>query len=299
MDFRIVAPLTRVQHGLVTIAQLRLEFSERQIERAVERGRLERVACGVYRVVSSPAGFEQRVLAACLAAGPTARASFTCAAALWRFKDFPPGGVEISVERRRRTRIPGAVVHQSVVADRFSTVRGVPVASVARTLCDLTAVTRHWVVEHAVDDCLRRGLVALDDLVATHLALGGRGRRRSTVMRDILDWRVAGLQPGDSAPEARIAKLLVRAGLPAPTQQFELRAGGRRVRIDLANPAARIAIEYDGWDFHSTRAAFDRDRARANELELLGWTVLRFTSRSTDEVVAGSVRSALARARDA
>ena len=114
-------------------------------------------------------------------------------------------------------------------------------------------------------------------------------------MREILRWREMGVQPGDSAPEARVARLLVRAGLPRPEQQHPVRAGGRTYRLDLAYPQAQLAIEYDGWDFHSTREAFDRDRARANDLELAGWRILRFTSRSTDEAIVGTTRAALTR----
>ena len=298
MVIDVIAPFSRSQHGLVTRDQLRSALTARQIERASERGQLELVVRGVYRVGGAPDGFYPSVLAACLAAGPTARASFACAARLWELDGFSHSSVEITVDRARRARIPGAVVHQSSVTDDTVEVAGVPVASVARTLCDLTAVSRPWIVERAVDECLRRRIVTLADLTKVHTALAGRGRRRCTVMREILAWRAGGLHPGDSAPEVRIVKLLRLAGLPLPIQQYELRAGGRQLRIDLAYPQARLAIEYDGWEFHSTRGAFDRDRARANDLQLLGWTVLRFTSRSTDEVIVGTVRAALARPGD-
>jgi very-short-patch-repair endonuclease len=122
-----------------------------------------------------------------------------------------------------------------------------------------------------------------------------RGRRRSTVMRDILERRLPGYEPGESAPERRIADLLVHSGLPAPTLQHRMRVGGRALRIDLAYPEAGIAIEYDGWSVHSTRSAFDRDRARANDLVLLGIQVLRFTSASTDAQIVETVEAALAR----
>jgi very-short-patch-repair endonuclease len=72
--------------------------------------------------------------------------------------------------------------------------------------------------------------------------------------------------------------------------------GGRRYRIDLCYPDAMIAIEYDGWDFHRGRQAFDKDRARANDLVVLGFQVLRFTSRSTDMVIVDTVRAARRRA---
>jgi len=114
-------------------------------------------------------------------------------------------------------------------------------------------------------------------------------------MRAILEARATGLRPGDSHPEVRVTKLLIAAGLPRPVQQHELRVNGRTVRIDLAYPEFLIAVEYDGWEFHSTRSAFDRDRARANELELLGWTVLRFTSKASDTTIIRTVGAALAR----
>jgi very-short-patch-repair endonuclease len=115
-------------------------------------------------------------------------------------------------------------------------------------------------------------------------------------MRSILERRLPGYEPGESAPERRIFDLLVRAGLPTPVLQHRVQLGPRTVRIDLAYPEARIAIEYDGWDHHSTRTAFDHDRARANDLVLGGWTLLRFTSRTTDDQIVDAVDVALRRA---
>jgi hypothetical protein len=177
-----------------------------------------------------------------------------------------------------------------------TTRRAIPVASVARTLCDLTAKARAKVVERAVDDCLRRRIVTLDELQTVYESLSGRGRHRSTVMRSILEWRGPDHHPGESPGEVHVLRLLVDAGLPVPVQQHEVRVNGRIIRIDLAYPEARIALEFDGWTYHSTRGAFDDDRARANELELLGWTVLRFTTKSSDIVIVQTVSAALARA---
>jgi very-short-patch-repair endonuclease len=77
--------------------------------------------------------------------------------------------------------------------------------------------------------------------------------------------------------------------------QHRVRIDGRSYRIDLAYPEVMLAIEYDGWEHHRTRSAFDRDRARGNRLEILGWTVLRFTSQSTDLDIVATVRAVLAR----
>lgn len=54
---------------------------------------------------------------------------------------------------------------------------------------------------------------------------------------------------------------------------------GRRYRIDIAFPAARLAVEVDGWEWHGKhKADFARDRERQNLLTLHGWRVLRFTA---------------------
>jgi very-short-patch-repair endonuclease len=63
------------------------------------------------------------------------------------------------------------------------------------------------------------------------------------------------------------------------------------VRIDLAYPARKLAIELDGWEFHRTRTAFDDDRFRANLLVASGWTLVRFTSRSTDEEIVACLQA--------
>jgi very-short-patch-repair endonuclease len=79
-----------------------------------------------------------------------------------------------------------------------------------------------------------------------------------------------------------------------PVQQFRvLRQNGKPAFVDLAYPDARVAIEVDGWDAHGRRNAFDADRARANDLTLLGWRVLRFTSRMSDASILRTIRDAL------
>ena len=209
-----------------------------------------------------------------------------------------PVGIELTVVRSRRVRLDGVIVHQT---DRLgsrdvTTKHGIPVTTVARTLCDLTADHHVGVLAALVDDALRRKQVTLAGLRRVAEELDGRGRPRCTVMREILADRQAGFDPGGSAQEVRVAKLLVAAGLPAPVPQHTFRIGGRSYRVDLAYPNSGVVIEYDGWDFHSGRRAFHGDRARGNQLELLGLTVLRFTSAFTDAQIVADVRSALERA---
>jgi very-short-patch-repair endonuclease len=60
-----------------------------------------------------------------------------------------------------------------------------------------------------------------------------------------------------------------------------------------------IAVEIDGWEHHRTRTAFDHDRARANDLVVAGWQVLRFTSSMTDAQAVATVRTALSQKHSA
>lgn len=54
--------------------------------------------------------------------------------------------------------------------------------------------------------------------------------------------------------------------------------GGELVAvIDVGLPEHRVAIEVDGWAYHSDVERFQRDRTRQNRLVAGGWTVLRFT----------------------
>ena len=71
--------------------------------------------------------------------------------------------------------------------------------------------------------------------------------------------------------------------------------GGNYV-VDIAFPAQRVAIEIDGWAFHSDQAAFQNDRVRQNRLALQGWQVLRFTwldLTQHPERVLAAIRSAI------
>jgi len=273
-------------------------MSANTLERRVRAKRLEPVRRGVYRISGTPATWEQGLLAACLAAGPGTSASFRSAAALYGLEGFRRDVVEITTFSGRPASIDGVIAHETTVCgpSHASRMGPIPVTSVARTLCDLTAVLPVWNVERAVDEALRRKLVTLSTLRNVAEDLEGRGRLRSTVTRDILEHRLPGYQPGDSAPEKRISDLLVRAGFPSPMMQHPVQIGGKRYRIDLCYPDLRIAIEYDGWDFHRGRQTFDSDRARGNDLVLLGFQLLRFTSKSSDQTIVDTVCAARRRA---
>ncbi len=67
--------------------------------------------------------------------------------------------------------------------------------------------------------------------------------------------------------------------------------------IDVAFPARRLAVEVDGWAWHSGVDRFRWDRQRQNALVNAGWRVLRFTWHdftARPEAVIAEIRAALA-----
>ena len=292
-----LAAIAREQHGLVSRASALGVLTRRQLERRVADGRLERLRPAVYRLAGVTETWEQVVLAACITAGAGTYASFRSAARLWALAGFEDDDVvEVTTPSRRRARIAGVVVHDSQITGRRHATRrgGIPVTSPARTLCDLTACSRPWEVERALDDALRRKITTLRSVRAVYVDLAGPGRRRCTVMRALLQDRLPGFDPGGSPMELRLIAWLTDAGLPRPVQQHRIRIRGRSVRLDLAYPDLLIGIEYDGWDTHRSRQSFAADRARQNELEIRGWLVLRFTATSTRDEVVRAVGTAIA-----
>lgn len=66
---------------------------------------------------------------------------------------------------------------------------------------------------------------------------------------------------------------------------------GRRFRADIVIPAARLVIEFDGFQYHRSKAAFQKDRERQNLFVVHGWRVLRFFNKQIRDDLGGVVES--------
>jgi very-short-patch-repair endonuclease len=98
------------------------------------------------------------------------------------------------------------------------------------------------------------------------------------------------LRSGAEAESERLlAELLLSAGIAGHQLNFPVRVGNRIYRIDAAFPHHRVAIEVDGYAYHSDRRQFQRDRERQNDLVAAGWRIIRVTwhdlTRQPDRVV--------------
>lgn len=266
------------QHGLVSRRQLSGHGATRQQCRTLTRKRLiVPVNRGVYRTCGAPTGWEQDLLAACLAAGPGAVASHRAAAVLWDLVD-PPAPVEITVPYQQQPAPRGTICHRSKVLRPGDTAtrHRIPVTTPARTLLDLGAVAPTQVPD-AVERCLYQRLLTTDALWRVLDELGGRGRRGTGPLRRALERRALGDQRPDSLLEPVLASIARDAGV-AFEYQVPVVLDGHRYVVDFALPRLLLACEVDGLSAHGTREALDHDLERQNRLVRHGWTVLRFTA---------------------
>jgi hypothetical protein len=149
-------------------------------------------------------------------------------------------------------------------------VGGVPVTTPLRTALDLGCMLPR-----------RRAIAAMDALMRVHAftqadmtgILPRYFRRRGVVqLRELVPL----VDPRAESPRESWTRLeILDHGLPMPELQFWIVIDGvPTYRLDLAYPHARIAIEYDGEEFHSSAEARERDRARRAWLRDHGWTVI-------------------------
>ncbi len=155
------------------------------------------------------------------------------------------------------------------------TAKGLPIEHPARLWRQVGA---EWELDDlivAADSLIlpRRRLLSIEDLRREVLEAGDVAGKLLT--RALLEAR-----PGaETAEETRLRLLLVRAGLPEPELNFDLRAGGEFIaRLDLAYPRYRVAVEHDGRIHAEDQAQFAKDADRWDAIRAIGWQHVRVLS---------------------
>ena len=123
------------------------------------RGRLHRVARGVYAVGHVALSREGTFLAAVLEAGEGAALSHLAVAELWEVRKYRASVIDVVVPRRRRVTT-ATRIHRTTLHPRDVTVhRGIPVTTIARMLVDLTDVLTAHEVANVIHEAEYRGAV--------------------------------------------------------------------------------------------------------------------------------------------
>jgi very-short-patch-repair endonuclease len=174
----------------------------------------------------------------------------------------------------------GVILHQTT-SIRPSDVRrrrdGVTTASPQRLAFDLAAFLT--VDDHAsiIEQVIRDGHCSMVELVAVARRLchprrpGSHRFVRSLIERG--DRRAA-----ESHPEITLGNALRRREVPVVPQVSGLKLpNGEKLRIDLAVPAARWAIEIDVHPDHLLLEGTTKDKRRDRQCHMIGWQVERVT----------------------
>jgi very-short-patch-repair endonuclease len=290
---RVISRIASRQHGVVARRQLLAAgITRNQIGHRLARWRLHELHRGVYLVGHSVPPAYAREMAALLACGPTAVISHRSAAAVWRLLPYPPpGDVCVTVPPGRSAARADLEIHRVVIARPDIRHRHrLALTSPPRTILDLAASYDERSLEALVAEANYRRLASEDELRAQ---LDRNPLRRGRLkLRDIHD-RPGGPQRTRSPAERELLRVLRRAGITG----FECNARIHGYQVDFLWRELSFVVEVDGWDAHSGRVAFERDRLKVATLNAKGITVMPVTGRQIrddPDGVLGRVVAALA-----
>jgi hypothetical protein len=273
--------LTRLPEAPFTLKQARaLGISRREVEAAIGEGLLLRVMHGVYVYADLALTPRLRAFAAGLVTNPTAIVCDRTAAWLWGVDCFRHAeldgtpALETCVLRHEQATERAGIIGMTrdLRPGDWVDLEGVRVTTPLRTALDLGS--RLWAPAAlgAMDALAREHGFSQADLARQ---LPRYRRRRGVVQLRLL---VSLVDPrAESQPESAVRYVIVASGLAPPEPQVWVEIEGERYRLDLAYPRAKIAVEYDGAEFHSSREQLARDRDRRAALRRAGWIVLVLT----------------------
>lgn len=263
--------LLRDQDGVVTPAQVRASgVSAYRLRGQLSRGEWQPLYAG--RALRRPGADPTPAVldrAALLALGDGAVLAGP-SAARWLGVSVPwPRPVARVPGHSRREPAGVDVLRGDVDDEDVRVVDGMLMTDLALTVVDCLVLLPEKRGRELVDRALQLRWLSFEELVRrTQLQVGRRG-----VVR--LRRHVRAAAPGArSEAERLLVRLLRRSSLRGWVCQLPVDGIGV---LDVAFPAAKVAVEVDGRAWHSAADRFQHDRTRQNALVAAGWTVLRFT----------------------
>jgi hypothetical protein len=225
----------------------------------------------------SPKGL---IMAATLACADGTGASHRSASLLRGLGGPRRSWIDVTTPGRRGRRRGAIHIHDglTLTAADVTVVDRIPCTTLARTLLDIAEGGTRREVERALDraeQARELDIRAIDDVLDR-----AAGRRGAKLLRAVLaEHRAGSTLTRNELEEAflRIARAVGRP--PDAVNEWIAFPAGSGAQADFLWRAARLIVEVDGRDPHTTRRAFDADRRRDQQLMLLGWRVVRFTWR--------------------
>jgi very-short-patch-repair endonuclease len=271
----MIARLAGRQHGVVARWQLlRAGVTARQIAWRLRTGRLHEIHRGVCLVGHEARPPHAHEMAALLAYDGEAVLSHRSAAALWGLLSYPataPVWVTIRPERnatRPRIRALRARLEPSDIRSR----EGLPLTGPPRTILDMACLLPGDELESLVAEASYRRLAREGEL---REQLGRNPRKPGGPnLRAILD-SPGGARRTRSPAERLMLRMLRASGITG----YGTNARIHGYEVDFLWGELGFAVEIDGYEAHSGRAAFERDRLKIATLEAHGVSVMPITGR--------------------
>jgi very-short-patch-repair endonuclease len=233
-----------------------------------------------------------RWLGAALAYGDYALLSHRTAAALWGLAKPRSSPIDVSapIGRQGLRRRGGIWIHRGKLHPEDRGERAaIPVTSLARTLFDFAEVVDFQRLEGAWEEADRLKLLRLGEV--ERVCERGYGRRALKPTRRLLA-EARAVTRTRSPLEDRFQLFARYCDLPPHSTNVDVLGK----EVDVLWPAAKLIVELDSWEFHSHRAAFQRDRARDTRLLVAGYRTVRVTHERLDyeaDVLATEIRELL------
>jgi very-short-patch-repair endonuclease len=269
---RAIARIAGGQDNVITREQLvAAGLGRGATARRLRAAWMQRMHRGVYLIGPAPPTPMARARAAAFACAPNAVVSHRSAAELLGLLPAIGGDVHVTVVGRNPHRQTRIRIHRVARVPRLDVtkMRGIPITSVARTICDLAATEPPREVEAAFQEALYRKIVTERPLAA--IIAREPGRRGAGVIRGLIeDPRMT-----RSEMERVLLGLIDAAQLPRPVTNVRVHG----YLIDAYWPAERLAVEFDGRKAHGHLLAFDANRKRDQVLLAHGVRVMRVTGR--------------------
>jgi hypothetical protein len=274
--------LTRTQFGVVARHQLLdddIGLSSSAIGRLTSDRRLLKVLPGVYRLASTPDAFVSRCFATQLWAGDVGFVSSWSAARLRGLRKMSAERIHFTVPWEHSRRSPDWIhLDRSKWydnRDRETLDSGLVVATPLRMMFGLAADLNQYRFNRAAEDAWHLGLTnpgAMSVYLQNHRC---RGKDGVTTMQSFVDVAMTRARPAQSGLEQEFIEAFEKI-LPPVVRQFELTIpSGEVVKLDIAWPDIRLAVEPGSSWFHGGDAAQARDHDRDLGCNEVGWMIVR------------------------
>jgi hypothetical protein len=279
-DVRI-SRLADLQHGRIARWQLLAAgISAEQVKHRLRIGALVRVHQGVYAVGHVTSSLHSEEVAALLTCRTRTLIAGPSAAHMWGIRRHEGDVVHIltHISFQKRVR-PGICAHRTRSMDHLAVhfIDGVPVTSPAYTLLDIAPILTARQLEHALDEALLRKIVTRERVAG--VVDSNPSRRGVRLLGKLIGERLVSNR-SDSVGQERLLELIRAARLPEPEGDADIGGG---FTADFYWREARVACEFDSFDFHSGRWSWGRDHRKDNHCEHEAIALVRVTWEDLDD----------------